>query len=68
MGDPWTDCPTCPKCGSPCGIPIRESLGRFYGPEDSTVWCCACGTGWAATDTELSQAEKAQAAWEAHDG
>lgn len=63
---PWHDCPACPKCNSTVGTPARlEEPGRWYGPDDATLFCPACGTGWVGSPEDVAQAEKAQAAWEA---
>lgn len=62
---PSTDCPTCPSCSVPCGVPIRESRGRFRGPEEATLFCPACGSGWVGSAADEAQAEAAQAAWDA---
>ena len=62
---PEYDCPACPRCGSGCTVPARtRDAGRWYGPPEATIVCAACGCGWAGTEAETAQAERAQAAWE----
>jgi hypothetical protein len=68
MVAPHHDCPPCQACGCPVGVPIRtQEPGRWYGPDESTLFCPACGVGWIGTPDEVEQAEKAQAAWEQHE-
>lgn len=60
------DCPVCPECGLDCAVPARtQEPGRWHGPDDATLFCPACGTGWVGSAEDLAQAERAQAAWEA---
>ena len=58
---PWHDAPRCPEsdCGARCGTRVGESIA----PGD--LRCACCGNDWAATLSELDQARKADAAWEA---
>lgn len=68
---PHTDCPTCPHCGSPCGVPVASRLPDDWAPSDSgadNLACAACGRRWRGTDAEVAQAERAQAAWDAMQG
>lgn len=66
---PWHDCPSCPKCGLNCAVPARCSgaRGRWYGPDDATLFCPACGSAWVGNEADVVQADKAQAAWEEHE-
>ena len=63
---PHHDCPACPDCGSSLGTPTRE-VERWDGPRDATLFCPACGVGWVGTAVDVEQAERAWAAWEAHE-
>lgn len=65
--DPATDCPACPECKGPFGVPMEsaECEGRFYGPRDATLFCVACGVGWVGSHGEVAQARAAQDAFEA---
>ena len=69
--DPATDCPACPSCGGPFGTPIAEARGslghvdhgRWYGPDNATLFCPACGAGWVANEADHRQAVRAYLAW-----
>jgi hypothetical protein len=53
-------CPTCPYCGSPCGLGHRyHRLGW------RELRCAACGQGWSGTSEQVQQARLADDAWEA---
>lgn len=68
MSDPRiTDCPTCPHCQSPCGIPVRFVDWNHRADPDKghNLACPACGMGWEGTPAEEEQAEVAQLAWNA---
>ncbi len=54
----YVDCPRCPSCKSPCGVPPEES--RLPG----TLQCAACGHRWQGNVAELAQAERAEKSWE----
>jgi hypothetical protein len=62
----YQDGPPCPKgCGS-LGTPSHATEhGRWYGPENATLWCPACGTGWVGSQADVSLAEVAWRAYEA---
>ena len=57
MSAPHTDCPSCPDCTAPCGTTIDAPSGKLH--------CAACGHDWEPTEADLSQAKRADAAWEA---
>ena len=42
------------------------SPGRWYGPQDATLFCPACGTGWHGTDEQIEQALIAETWWDAY--
>lgn len=69
--DPARDCPPCPKCDGSFGTPISLETGkdpserRWYGPDDATIWCPACGAGWVGNDADLAQAWASWRAYEA---
>lgn len=62
---PWHDAPQCPKgCGGiGCLKPYNPS--GWYGPQDATLFCPACGAGWYGTDDEIEQAMIAECWWDA---
>lgn len=65
---PEQDCPNCPTCKEPLGTSLkRNGVERWYGPANANLFCPVCGTGWAGTEAEVAQANKAQDAWEATD-
>lgn len=55
----YLDCPTCPYCGSPCG------LGNLHhGMGERVLRCAACGQDWLGTADQVAQALRADSAWE----
>ncbi len=58
---PWNDCTTCPSCGQACGT--RCPIDGAEAPAAGVLRCLACGHEWAATQAELEQAARADAAW-----
>jgi hypothetical protein len=65
------DCPPCPKCGGHTGTPASLECGvepgRWYGPDNATLFCPACGTGWVGTVDDSLQAARAWIAYEEAD-
>lgn len=62
------DAPECPAGCGPCATPIADIGGgvtteRVDGPDDSTLWCPACGRGWCGTPEDVAQATAALAAY-----
>jgi hypothetical protein len=67
---PWTDCPKCPQIenGEPCngpGLLQPYNPSGWYGPQDATLFCHACGTGWYGSDDEIERALIAECWWDA---
>lgn len=56
---PWMRCPTCPSCGSACGIGWTQHMA-----EKTMLRCAACGADWTGTPEQIAQAEAADLAWE----
>lgn len=60
-----TEAPICPNptCQAPCGTPVNTECGvergRFYGPENSNLFCPVCGTGWFGDDIAVADAWRA---------
>ncbi len=50
------DCPTCPACSAPCGSSVSA--------ENRFLCCGACGELWQGTAAEVTQARRADAAYE----
>lgn len=63
--DPARDCPPCPACGLELAMPVAESgQDRWDGPDDATLFCPSCGTGWIGTSADLERARKSWVAYE----
>lgn len=66
---PWNDCPPCPSCGQTCGTrcvstnAFGESAPGDEAPAPGVLRCFSCGHEWTATQAELEQAARADAAW-----
>ncbi len=57
---PWQDAPTCPYCGSACGLGASQ-----YGiTTEGMIICASCGRHWQGTPEQVEQARKADEAWE----
>ena len=65
---PELDCPRCPGCRGPFGVPIETADWNHRASPGDRIACPAGGTGWVGTEEEVAQAKRAQAAWEASDG
>lgn len=59
-----TDCPRCPRCSAPCGVPICCANWNHRAKDGDRIACPACGHGWVGTTAEVMQAIAAQEAWE----
>jgi len=59
---PWHDCPTCPSCSGPCGSTCPTDGAEA--PRMGELRCLACGHEWAASEADLEQARRADAAWQ----
>lgn len=58
------EAPECPAGCGPLATPIADLGGgvttdRVDGPDDSTLWCPACGVGWRGTPEDVLQASRA---------